>query len=140
MLLLDNSAWARLDLPTLPDDRRGEIATMIERGELAVCAPFLLEAGWSARDAADHSDLLDHLLQLPYLVIDAGVEQAALAAQSALARRGHHRSASPSDLLIAACAHANDAGVLHYDRDYDRLGELTRLRFESRWLASPGTL
>jgi predicted nucleic acid-binding protein len=140
MLLLDNSAWARLELATLPDARRDEIAAMIETGEVAICAPFLLEAGWSARDAAEHHELLADLLQLPYLAIDAGIEQAALAAQSDLARRGHHRSASPVDLLIAACAHANGAGVLHYDRGYDHLLGHTSLRFDSRWLAGPGTL
>jgi predicted nucleic acid-binding protein len=113
---------------------------MIERGEIALCAPFLLEAGWSARSAADHDELLADLLHLPYLAIDVDVEAAALAAQSDLARRGHHRSASPSDLLIAACAHINAAGVLHYDRDYDRLVELTSLHFDSQWLAEPGTL
>lgn len=140
MLLLDNSAWARLALPTLPDDRRDEIATMIENGDVAICAPFLLEAGWSARNAADHNELLADLLQLPYLAIDAGIEEVALSAQSDLARRGHHRGASPVDLVIAACAHANGAGVLHYDRDYDHLARLTSLRFDSRWLADPGAL
>ncbi len=113
---------------------------MIERGEIAVCVPFLLEAGWSARNADDHRLLLADLLQLPYLAIDGDIEAAALAAQSELAARGHHRSASPSDLLIAACAHANRAGVLHYDRDYDHLVDLTSLRFESRWLAPPGSI
>jgi predicted nucleic acid-binding protein len=140
VLLIDNSAWAHLDSPSLPAARRDEIAALIESGEIAVCAPFLLEAGWSARNAAEHATLLPDLLRLPCLNIDADVESAALAAQSDLARRGHHRSASSSDLLIAACAHTNAAGVLHYDRDYDHLVDLTDLRFESRWLAEPGTL
>jgi len=84
--------------------------------------------------------LLADLLQLPYFAIDGDIEAAALAAQSELAVRGHHRSASPSDLLIAACAHANGAGVLHYDRDYDHLVELTSLRFQSEWLARAGSM
>lgn len=113
---------------------------MIERGEIAVCVPFLLEAGWSARNARHHRELLTDLLQLPYLTIDGDIEAAALAAQNDLADRGHHRSASPSDLLIAACAHANDAGVLHYDRDYDLLLRLTELHFESAWLAPAGSI
>lgn len=113
---------------------------MAETGELAVCLPFLLEAGWSARSAADHSELLGDLLQLPRLEINADVENAALDAQRALAHRGHHRSASPSDLLIAACAHVHGVGVLHYDRDYDIVSELTALAFDSRWLAPAGTL
>jgi predicted nucleic acid-binding protein len=140
LLLLDNSAWARLELPALPDERRAEVATMIEHGEIAVCSPFLLEAGWSARSAEHHDQPLSDLLHLPRLWINAEVEDAALDAQRDLAHRGHHRSASPSDVLIAACAHVHGAGVLHYDRDYDVLTELTGLAFESQWLASAGTL
>jgi predicted nucleic acid-binding protein len=140
VLLLDNSAWARLELASLGEARRTQVAGMIENGEIAVCAPFLLEAGWSARSGTQHQDLLAGLLHLPRLRIDADTEDAALEAQGELARCGHHRSASPSDLLIAACAHTNGAGVLHYDRDYDVLGEFTGLVFESQWLAPAGTL
>ena len=140
MLLLDNSAWARLSSPSLTDARRAEIAELVEQGELAVCAPFLLEAGWSARGATHHDELLADLLQLPRVTIDSDVEDAALTAQSELARRGHRRTASPSDLLIAACAHTQGAGVLHYDRDYDVLLELTGLQYESHWLALAGAL
>ena len=46
----------------------------------------------------------------------------------------------PIDFLIAATAHQHGLGVLHYDRDYDHLVELTNLRFDSQWLASPGAL
>jgi predicted nucleic acid-binding protein len=113
---------------------------MTERGEIAVCVPFLLEAGWSARGARDHRQIFTDLLALPYLAIDSDIEASALAAQGELATRGHHRSASPSDLLIAACANAHGAGVLHYDRDYDHLVELTSLRFASEWLAPAGSI
>ena len=51
-LRLDNSAWARLDDPSLPRDRVEEIASALEEGRIAVCLPFLLEAGYSARHAA----------------------------------------------------------------------------------------
>lgn len=140
MLLLDNSAWARLSSPSLSDARRAEIAGLLERGEIAVCAPFLLEAGWSARSAAHHDELLADLLHLPRVTIDREVEDAALAAQQALARRGRHRTASPSELLTAACAHLHGSGVLHYDHDYDVLLEITELAYESHWLAPAGTL
>lgn len=140
MLLIDNSAWARLTSSALPAERRSWVAGLFEGDEIAVCAPFLLEAGWSARSAAGHEELLRDLLRLPRVTIDAPIEDAALAAQAALAQRGHHRSAAPSDLLIAACAAASGAGVLHYDRHYDIVAELTSLRFESHWLAPAGTL
>ncbi len=140
MLLIDNSAWARLDSSALPAERRAEVATLVEQGEIAVCAPFLLEAGWSARSATHHDELLDDLLRLPRITIDQAIENVALAAQADLAHRGHHRTAAPADLLIAGCAHVTGAGVLHYDRHYDILTELTRLQFASQWLAAPGTL
>jgi predicted nucleic acid-binding protein len=71
--------------------------------------------------------------------IDADVEATARKAQRELARVGHHRL-PPIDLMIAACAHEAAAGVLHYDRDYDVIAELTSLRFESVWVAPSGTL
>jgi predicted nucleic acid-binding protein len=138
-LLLDNSAWARLADPALDGDRLGEIADALAAGRLATCLPFLLEAGYSARNARDHDQLLDDLLSLPHCSIDETVEQRALAAQRQLARAGHHRL-PPVDLIIAALADRHRIGVLHYDRDYDLLAEKTDLRFASVWLAPAGTI
>jgi hypothetical protein len=44
------------------------------------------------------------------------------------------------DVMIAACAHRAEAGVLHYDGDYDILAKHTSLIFDSEWLAPAGTL
>jgi len=139
LLLLDHSAWSRLLADQAPPDRENDVLDWIEEGRLATCLPFLLEAGFSARDAAEHSEGMDRLERLPHFPVDEAVERAALQAQSDLARAGHHRM-SPADLMIAACAHVTGGGVLHYDRDYDLILEHTRLRFESVWLAEPGTL
>jgi hypothetical protein len=54
MLLLDNSAWARPSSRSLPDERRVEIADLIEGGDVAVRAPFLLEA--AGRRAAQRTE------------------------------------------------------------------------------------
>ena len=136
-LLLDNSAWARLGNPALGAKRTNEIAEDIESGRVAVCLPFLLEAGYSARNARNHDDLLDDLLGLPFVPIDERVERRAIAAQRRLARVGHHRL-PPVDLLVAAIAERHGLGVLHYDHDYDLLAEKTDLQFASVWLAPPG--
>jgi predicted nucleic acid-binding protein len=138
-LLLDNSAWARLGDAALSDARAGEIADALEDGRIATCLPFLLEAGYSARSARDHGELLDELLALPHFDIDEAVERRALAAQRQLARVGHHRL-PPVDLLIAAIADRHRIGVLHYDRDYDLIAEKTDLDFESIWLAPAGSI
>lgn len=138
-LLLDNSAWARLGHPALSDERVEELASALEAGELLASLPFLLEAGYSARSAGDHTELLDELLALPQARIDAEVERGALDAQRQLARAGHHRL-PPVDLIMAAIADRHGLGVLHYDRDYEVILERTDLSFGSVWLAEPGAL
>jgi predicted nucleic acid-binding protein len=139
LLLIDNSAWSRLLSGAVPEARRETVLEWIEGQRLAVCMPFLLEAGYSARSGPDHRKLMLRLEQLPRLPIDGAVERAALDAQYELAAVGHHRLA-PTDLTIAARAHLSGGGVLHYDHDYDLIAEQTRLRFESVWLAEAGTL
>jgi hypothetical protein len=138
-LLLDNSAWARLNLAAVPGERVDEIADLMAQRRIAVCLPFLLEAGYSARTARDHAELVEDLLALPLLHIDARIERRAIDAQGQLARAGHHRL-PPGDLILAAIADAHDIGVLHYDADFDVLREKTDLRFASVWLAPRGTL
>jgi predicted nucleic acid-binding protein len=139
LLLLDNSAWSRLLAGPVPTDRRETVAGWMEEGELGVCLPFLLEAGYSARSGQDHSEMMVRLEHLPRLPIGVEVERAALRAQGELAAVGHHRLA-PTDLVIAACASGAGAGVLHYDRDYDLIAAHTHLAFESVWLAEQGSL
>jgi predicted nucleic acid-binding protein len=109
VLLLDNSAWTRLFQGALDPERTEAIAAATERGEIAVCLPFLLEAGYSARSGADHRALMVDLEQLPRVEVTAAVERAALQAQVQLAQIGHHRL-PPADLIIAACAHQARAG------------------------------
>jgi predicted nucleic acid-binding protein len=136
-LLLDNSAWVRL--ATLEDDRAAEIADAIEAGRIATCLPFLLEAGYSARSARGHDELVGQLSALPHFAIDDEVERRAREAQRQLAKVGHHRL-PPVDLLLAAVADRHDLGVLHYDGDYDVIADRTELDFESVWLAPRGTI
>jgi predicted nucleic acid-binding protein len=139
-LLIDNSAWARLTLSArLSQRRRDEVATAIEAGEIFTCLPFLLEAGYSARSGSDYASILDGLLALPGVEIDAEVERRAVNAQGELARIGHHRL-PPVDLLIAALAARHGLGILHYDADYDALSKHTSLEFESNWLARRGSI
>jgi predicted nucleic acid-binding protein len=138
-VLLDNSAWARLAAPGLSHTRSSEVADALEDGLIATCLPFLLEAGYSARHARDHAELLDELRALPHFAIDDAVERRAVDAHRQLARVGHHRL-PPVDLLVAALADHHGLGVLHYDHDYDLLAERTDLNFESVWLAPRGSL
>jgi predicted nucleic acid-binding protein len=139
VLLLDNSAWARLASDRLDNDRAETVAGWMDDLQLATCLPFLLEAGYSARSGTDRAAMMSDLARLPGVEIDRDVERVAMQAQRELAEIGHHRLA-PADVVIAACAHTAGMGVLHYDGDYDLLAEHTSLAFESGWLAPPGTL
>jgi predicted nucleic acid-binding protein len=139
VLLLDTSAWTRLLMGAAPKEQAETIIGQMSEEQIATCVPFLLEAGFSARSAGDHLQIMDRLSRLPRVAIDSRVESSALGAQRELAAVGHHRLA-PADVLIAACAHEAGAGVLHYDRDYDLIVEHTSLSFESVWLAPAGTL
>ena len=58
--------------------------------------------------------------------------------QLALASAGAHRGIPPADLLIAAAAESAGVELVHYDRDYERIAEVTAL--DARWLVRDGTL
>jgi predicted nucleic acid-binding protein len=139
MLLLDNSAWARLACDRLRRDRAEAVAGWMREQRLATCLPFLLEAGYSARSGPERTAMMSDLARLPRVEIDRHVERLALDAQRELADIGHHRLA-PADVVVAACAHTAGMGVLHYDGDYDLLAQRTSLVFDSEWLAPPGSL
>jgi predicted nucleic acid-binding protein len=60
-----------------------------------------------------------------WLPVDEQVVGRAIEVQGLLAARGQHRGVSLPDLIIAATAEAHGAIVLHYDRDYDLIAEVT---------------
>ena len=137
--LLDNSAWARRADPGLPQEARTRMADELEAGLLVVSLPFLMEAGYSARDAAERDRLFELFGTLEEAGLNREAGQRSLDAQAQLARTGHHRI-PPVDVLIAALADVHGLGVLHYDAHYDLILEETDLSYESRWLGPRGTL
>jgi predicted nucleic acid-binding protein len=139
VLLLDNSAWSRIEQNILDEKRKTMVADWYERRELATCLPFLLEAGYSAQSSTDHKERMADLTALPHVPVTPEIECRAQEAQRELAEVGHHRL-TPMDLIIAACAESQGAGVLHYDRDYDILSARTTLEFASEWVAPAGSL
>lgn len=71
-------------------------------------------------------------------IIDLEVCYSARAVQKELVERSPHRGVCPNDLLIAACAEVHGATVLHYDRDFDVIAEVTGQ--PSLWVAPPGSV
>jgi predicted nucleic acid-binding protein len=137
--LLDNSAWARRADPRVPQESRARLADDLESGLLIVSLPFLMEAGYSVRDAAERDRLFHLFGTLESVGFDRSAEQRSLDAQAQLARTGHHRI-PPVDILIASLADNIEVGVLHYNAHYDLILERTDLSYDSRWLSPRGTL
>lgn len=130
--LIDKSALVRLGQS--PD--ASDWAERIERGFVRIATVTLLEAGYSARSPTDLVDLLDlpPLANMPVEYMTPATEDRAVEVLRALADHGHHRAPSIPDLLIAAAAEQARLVVLHADKDFELISEVTgqpteRLRY-----------
>lgn len=132
--LIDKSALARMPHPAV----RERLAPIIEAGEAATCAIIDLEVLFSARNRQDH-DQIRQRRNLAYdtVPINEAILQRAIDIQAELSRSGRHRIPIP-DLVIAATAEAAGLTVLHYDRDYDLIAEVTGQPVE--WVVERGSL
>ncbi len=141
LALLDTSVWARLRDGRLSGRIADRIYARLERGDLALTEPLLLEMRYSARDGGDFALLAEELDALPLLELDRAAIRRSLDAQAQLAARPEvsHR-VKPIDLLVAAVAERHAAAVLHYDTDYELLATHTDLEFESVWAAKRGSI
>ena len=121
--LIDKSALVRLGASLDID----VWANRIERGLVGVTTVTLLEVGYSARSAADLSTVLSTppLVAMPVEYFTPSVEERAVEVQRLLAERGHHRAPSIPDLLNAAAAELNRRTILHLDKDFELIAELT---------------
>jgi predicted nucleic acid-binding protein len=121
--LIDRSAIARLHLAP----NATEWASRIERGLVRISTVTRLEVGFSARSAPDHRSLLTQppIASMPVEYLTPRIEDRAVELQSVLAERGQHRAPSVPDLLVAATAELGDLTVLHIDKDFELIADVT---------------
>jgi predicted nucleic acid-binding protein len=121
--LIDKSALVRLGHS--PDSDAW--ADRIERGLVRIATVTLLEVGYYARDAQDlHAGLREPpVASMPVEYTAPASEDRAVEILGLLADRGHHRAPSVPDLLIAAIAERAGLAVLHQDKDFDLIAEIT---------------
>ena len=121
--LIDKSALVRLD--SSPD--AAEWASRIQRGLVRISTVTRLEIGYSARSADDlrQSFAEPPLSAMPVEYLTPAIEDRAVAVQHALAQAGHHRAPSVPDLLIAAIAEGAGLTVLHFDKDFKLIADVT---------------
>lgn len=133
--IADKSALARMTSPTVA----ARLTPLISDGALATCGVVELEVLYSARNERDLVETRARR-SIAYERI-AMAETDFVRAEDVmaeLAKSGHHRAVSLPDLLIAAMAERAGLTVLHYDADYDVIGEVTGQPME--WVAPKGTL
>jgi predicted nucleic acid-binding protein len=121
--LIDKSALVRLahspDAPTWVD--------RIQRGLVRISTLTRLEVGYSARSADDLRVSLHEppVAAMPVEYLTPTMEDRAGTVQALLADQGQHRAPSIPDLLIAAIAEISELTVLHVDKDYELIAEIT---------------
>lgn len=121
--ILDKSAAARVDL----DDVRSELRELA--GMLYICPVGELEQRYSARSATEYDELAAELATtFPRAEAPPDIFERALELQRDLAHHHGmwHRTAIP-DLLIAETALHHGLGIVHVDRDYERIAEVRPL-------------
>jgi len=121
--LVDKSALVRLsasDDAELWVDRLG-------RGLLRIATVTLLEVGFSARSGPDlrGASRRPPLSLMPVEFMTPAAERRVVEVQLMLADQGRHRAPSVPDLLIAALAERAGLTVLHLDKDFDLIAEIT---------------
>jgi len=121
--LIDKSALARLAHCSETELWRQRVI----HGLIHISTVTLLEVGFSARSESDWIALQGNppITDMPTESVTPRVETRALEVQQLLARAGTHRAPGPADLLIAAIAEIAGLSVLHVDKDFELIAEVT---------------
>ena len=121
--LIDKSAYARLN--RTPD---GDLwASRIARGLVQISSLTRLEIGFSFRNYGEAAREVSSppLLTMPIAYLTPAIEDRAVEVQMLLTQTGRHRAPSIPDVLIAATAEKLGLRILHADKDFDLIAELT---------------
>jgi predicted nucleic acid-binding protein len=121
--LIDKSALVRL--AGSPD--AAEWAGRIERGLVRIATVTRLEVGYSARSGPELRGGLRRppLASMPVEYLTPAIEDRAVEVLALLADRGQHRAPSLPDLIIAAVAELAGLTVLHLDKDFEIIADIT---------------
>ncbi len=122
--LIDKSALVHL--ASSPDAMQW--AGRIERGLVRITTVTRLEVGYSARTAADLRAGLRQppLSAMPVEYLTPAIEDRAVEVLAMLADHGQHRAPSIPDLIIAATAELAGLTILHVDKDFDIIADVTK--------------
>ena len=104
---------------------------------IALCPIVQMEVMAGARNPADRDRFAEWFRHFETLTTPDHVWDRAIEVQNELVGIGLHRTVKLPDLIIAATAERHGVTVLHYDRDFERIAEVTGQPVE--WVVPPGT-
>jgi predicted nucleic acid-binding protein len=107
-------------------------------GRVLVCDLVAIELLRLTPNENRARELAARLAAFPSLPMPGALWGRAREIQLALAAVGDHRRVPPADLLLAATAETASVPLVHYDRDYERIGAVSGLA--QMWLVPDGTL
>ncbi len=121
--LIDTSALARLGVTPEAD----VWAERIDRGLVRITTLTLLEVGFSAKSGSELRTAMRRapLAAMPVEYLTPASESRAVEVQALLGDIGHHRGPSVPDLVVAATAELAGLTVLHVDKDFDVIADVT---------------
>jgi predicted nucleic acid-binding protein len=133
--IADKSALARM----CDEAVAWRLGPMIEAGLIGTCGIIELEIRFSARSHTEYEQITrDRGLGYESFPMPDEVWDRALEVQRALSERGQRRAVKFSDLLIAATAERHGLVVIHYDSDYDLIGDVSGQPCE--WVVPRGSV
>jgi hypothetical protein len=122
--LADTSAWTTRHRSGVARDA---FERLVASGRIAICAPVLYELLQSERDATAIGSRRAELEALPRVGIRERTWRRALDVLEEIAARKptHHRAFPLPDLVVAAAAELAELTVVHYDRHFELIAEVT---------------
>jgi len=125
VILVDTSVWIEVFRARRPLD----LEAVVDFDDVVTCLPVIQEVLQGFRDESAYRRARDAMFALPVLESPLGAD---VFAEAVGLYRGARRAGltvrSSVDCLIAACALRHDIEILHRDRDYAALAEVSPLR------------
>ena len=125
VILVDTSIWIQLFRARRPLD----LDALIDFDDIVTCLPIVQEVLQGFREEAAYRPARESMLSLPIIESPLGSDVFLDAvALYRTARRSGKTVRSSVDCLIAACAIRHDLEVLHRDRDFAVISQISALR------------
>ncbi len=125
MILVDTSVWIEVFRVRRPLD----LEAILDFDDVVTCLPVIQEVLQGFREERPYRRARRAMFSLPIVESPLGEDVFSEAVDLyRSARRGGLTIRSSIDCLVAACAIRHDLELLHRDRDYAAIGEISALR------------